>query len=290
MKVAFCILAHSQPLLTSRLVRRLTGFGDIYLHVDKKVDIAPFKKLLGDVVFYAQRYNVTWGASNQVSTFLHMMEEASRRAHYDYFSTHSGVDYPARPLPEFISFLENHNGEEFIECFPIPEDLRHRYEWYHLNTLKGRVYPPFADKILTKPLEKIMRGVEHCLAEILPKRGHYNSFAPYKGSNWFTVTNTFAKTAWSYWNNNPSVRRYAFFMHCPDEWYMQTIGAALGFSPRFSKHGSLYYIDWSEIARSPKILTEHDLTDIVGSKQFFTRKMSMESLELMDMLDSYAQA
>lgn len=66
MKLAFLISTHTDVSQLKRLVEALPDNSVFFIHVDGKVDIAPFKEaFIGDerVVFIEHRVNVKWEAS-----------------------------------------------------------------------------------------------------------------------------------------------------------------------------------------------------------------------------------
>ena len=42
MRIAHLILAHTDPAHIARLAKRLSQFSDVYIHIDKNIDITPF--------------------------------------------------------------------------------------------------------------------------------------------------------------------------------------------------------------------------------------------------------
>lgn len=66
MKIAYLMLTHQDPELAYRVSKKLTAETPhhVFIHVDKKADISPFKKLgtLGSQVHLLdKRINVWWG-------------------------------------------------------------------------------------------------------------------------------------------------------------------------------------------------------------------------------------
>lgn len=74
MKLAHFILAHNKPEQLCRLVDRL-AHPDVYIfiHVDKKADISPFRialKNCSNVVFVDNRVDIIWGSYRMVQATI----------------------------------------------------------------------------------------------------------------------------------------------------------------------------------------------------------------------------
>ncbi|MDN8980676.1 hypothetical protein Q0P29_14320, partial [Staphylococcus aureus] len=64
MKKAYLIMGHKSPKQIYRLLDRLNDeLSHFFIHIDRKVDITPFKTLedFGDKVTFLERYNSEWG-------------------------------------------------------------------------------------------------------------------------------------------------------------------------------------------------------------------------------------
>lgn len=279
MNVAFIIQAHADPGLLARFVSRIYGHGDIFIHLDAKVDIGPFKDTVrGKAEFINNRRRVTWGSSSILEAYMNLLEATSNTG-YDYYSLHSGADYPCRPLREYIDFLKNNRGEEFIDYQPMPESFKYRYRQIHL----GDFYKTVDRKTI---YDRGVTFLARLISKALPERKEFLNWPPYLGANWCTVSHAFAASALAYWRQNKQLRRYAAFCLLPEEWFMQTYGQAAGFAGKFSKHGYLRYVDWSAKGAHPANLREKDYTAILNSKAFFARKITPESDGLLDLLDA----
>ena len=100
MRIAFLIAAHAYPELLVRLVRKLEGpVGSVYVHVDRDVDIRPFKALFNregiSSVRLVPRVSSSWGTFGQVRASLSLLGEALRSdKEAGMFMLLSGQDYP----------------------------------------------------------------------------------------------------------------------------------------------------------------------------------------------------
>lgn len=278
MKVAFLIQAHACPEMLARLVCRLSGHGDIFIHIDARSDLRPFTERVDRrAQFIAHRSRVHWGGRSQLEAYMCLLEAAAVK-NYDYYSLHSGMDYPCRPLLEYLAFLRDNQGQEFIDSAPMPENFKIRYRKRFLTDF----YPTIARNTLR---DKAVNLLERVVCKILPQRGEFQGWLSYLGANWCTLSHGFITSALNYWRTRPDLRRYVLFFQSPDEWFMQTYGQMAGFAAKFSQHGNLRYVDWSAQGSHPAVLLDKDYAEIVRSKAFFARKMAPESEKLLDMLD-----
>ena len=281
MKVAFLILAHAYPRLAGRLIDRLCPHGDVFIHVDAKSDIKPFKESVGNNAVFVDRRSVRWGGASMVEATMCLVEAAFAKGGYDYYSLHSGVDYPVRPVGEFVRTLREGNGFEYIDCFPFPADNKVRYEERHLLDFKK-------NRLLDRGLSRIERWLKR-----LPKRSMYKNWISYKGAQWFTVTEKFILGVHACWQKDRALRAFTRTTFCPDEWFFQTVAVALGFTQIINSFECLRYVDWSGKRgdQYPAVLVDEDFADILSHPAFFARKMDpVASARLLDMLDEHIGA
>ena len=134
MNVASLISAYHNHSVVKRFVDKILPFGDVFIHVDAKCDIRKFHDILGDsVCFCSKRKYVSWGGRSQIDACIELLQTARAKKNYDYYSIHSDTDYPVRKVSDYILYLEKHDGHNFIESFPVPEENIFRYEKYHLD-------------------------------------------------------------------------------------------------------------------------------------------------------------
>lgn len=64
--LAYLISAYCDPDHVKQLIDALDVDADFYVHIDARVDDAPFRRLLPDKVHYVKRHPVSWGGYEQV--------------------------------------------------------------------------------------------------------------------------------------------------------------------------------------------------------------------------------
>ena len=145
-KTAFLVTAHDQPLIARRLLDRLdVPWARTFVHVDRKVDIRPFRAgYSGGATFLpdSRRVPVYWGGFSIAQAMLNMIEYAlEEMPDVERVVTLSGVDYPIRPLAEIGRFFARHPDVEFMR---VDRDVNpHRtqiHDWYIRRRFLGDNY------------------------------------------------------------------------------------------------------------------------------------------------------
>ncbi|MEO6522310.1 MAG: beta-1,6-N-acetylglucosaminyltransferase [Mucilaginibacter sp.] len=279
MKLAHLILAHTMHNQLARLIKRLHHpDADIYIHVDKKTDIAQFNdlQLTVPVFFITTRVSVDWGNYNMIEATLNSFEEiTSKNTSYTHINLLSSQDYPLKNASQIQNFLFDNLGKTFMRSYAIPEEWDEplgRLTRYNFGDYK------FPGKHLLQNLAN----------RILPDRKTPAGLKMYGRSQWFTITPQCALYVINYLKNNPSVR--LFFKHtwACDELVFQTI---LLNSPLKDSivNDHLRYIKFKRGDSRPKTLTMTDASDLTASGKLYARKFdSTIDYEILDYLDSLA--
>ena len=138
---AYCIIAHTDPVMLYVMVAMLDHpLNDIYIHIDRRVDITPFlsvKTRWSKVCFLPQRLAVEWGNTVQIDTELLIFEYACNRGPYTYYHMMSGQDLPLRSQDYIHEFMDKeHPHTEFVtvndENPDYLQDLDYKTRYYHL--------------------------------------------------------------------------------------------------------------------------------------------------------------
>src|SRR5690606_33969908 len=114
MKVAHLIMAYKHPVQLEKLVRRLNHPSfDIYIHLDKKIDIENFQFISKQqrVFFIKNRKVCNWGGfSFVIAITVSLKEILAKEVKYDYINLLSGQDYPIKSNAHFYDHLRAHQG------------------------------------------------------------------------------------------------------------------------------------------------------------------------------------
>jgi hypothetical protein len=276
MRVAHLILTYTTPLLTERLINRLSHAQfDFYIHVDNKYSIEPYLylKKYPHVYFIKKRVDVRWAAYNTIkATFSGIKEIAASGIKYDYINLISGQDYPIKSTEYIYDFFVKNKGKQFISYQSIEHqwlEALPRITRYHLTnfTFRGR------------------HRLEQIINWFTPKRKLPNDLVPYGKAMFWMLTADRAMYVVNYVESRPKLERFFNFTWGSDEFVFQTI---LMNSPYKDElvNNDYRYIDWSQGGTHPKVLGIEDLDKLKASDDLFARKFSTNiNHDLLDELD-----
>ena len=120
MSVAFVISAYKEPSLLRRLTRRLDGWPTA-LHIDAKVDLAPFAPVLAGRpdLEILPRHACYWGMFGHVAASLEGLRWFLRTGR-DHVVLLTGQCYPLRPIAELEATLSTLGPRSIISHDPLP--------------------------------------------------------------------------------------------------------------------------------------------------------------------------
>lgn len=276
MKVACVLLVHKNPGQIARLIERLTHPDiDCWVHIDKKCDSKEFRTALSvnkHVFFVPGNINIGWGCYNMVEAMLLAIRGAlDTNDKYDYVSFLSGQDYLLKPPHEFLKYLTENNGREFMSIQKLEASPGYmvRIKKYHFN---GYSFP--AKKLLQKFVNKV-----------LPDRKFPDSLEVRKGSQWITISGNACKYVLAFIDKNPRVKNYFKWVDSPDEFFFQTILFNSDFRNNIYD-GVFHFTNWSQHNKHPKLLTMQDREELWSSYYFFARKFDINTdEEILNLID-----
>ena len=276
MKVACVLLVHKNPGQIARLIGKLSHPGiDCWIHIDKKFDNSDFREQLSapNVFFVRDNMQVDWGCYNTVEAMVVCLRNiAKAKEEYGYVSFLSGQDYLLKPPNEFINYLRENNGKEFmsIQRLDASPDYVVRIKKYHFNAYSF-------------PGKKLLQRV---INKILPDRKFPKSFEVRKGSQWLTISKDATEYVLAFLDENPGFGSYFKLVDTPDEFFFQTILYNSNFRHKI-RDGVFHYTDWSEHTKHPKLLTMKDRDALWNSYYFFARKFDVNiDKGILDVIDS----
>jgi hypothetical protein len=252
----------------------LSTTGDVYLHVDKKADLAAFGEYRDKVCFVEPRIDVRWGGYSQIECMLALLD-AAKRKDFDYVCLISGDDLPLKSRDDIKEFFRRNNGKEFIgvqkEYDRAYIEFRIKYEHSELQYKKGK-----------NALELLLLKLRHLLR--LNKVNRYYKMLPplYYGSQWFCISRQMTDYIFAFLDENRWYKSAFERSYCADEHFFQTIVMNSPFRDRVYNYDTesdnnrmaLRYIDWDSGPQYPKILTEDDLPKIKNTDCIFGRKFA----------------
>lgn len=278
-KHAYLIIAHSQFDFLKLLLKNLDyELHDIYLMIDKKVKIdkSIFKNLNKKSNLYiVPSVSINWGGYSQIYAELTLLKHAVKRG-YSYYHLISGTDFPLKRNEEIYKFFEDSNKKEFIEvCRPINKKIiNERYSKYY-----------FLQDYNNKMLSRINKFMVFIQKKLHLNRNKNENF--FKGANWFSITDDFARYVLSHEKKINHLFKYTF---CCDEVFMQTLLMNSSFKKNLVNQETDFpnkrYTVWDQThVSSPKILVLNDFKNIITSNCLFARKFDeIMSKELVDII------
>lgn len=280
-KHAFLIIAHHKPNQLINLIKQIDHEdNDIYIHIDKKSNLksTQFETVPSkSKIFFTQQTSVNWGGFSQVNCELILLSTAvNNNTNYIYYHLLSGVDMILKKQKDFHLFFELHNGKEFIQ-----------FQRDHISEIKlNRVkyFYPFQEKVGDKStFKQALYGATNGFLLKIQKilninRIKHSTKVFQMGSNWFSITDNFAKYVVE---QIPSIRKQFRHTLCCDELFLQTLLINSSFKNNLyyknfddSLIGNQRFIIWQK--SRPITLSTANTKDILASDLLFARKFDDE--------------
>lgn len=280
MRLAHLILAHNNPLQLERLIKRLTYKNtDVYIHLDKKSNLADFKHLatFENVFFIVSRTAIVWANYSMVTATITSFEEIlSSGIDYSHINLLSGMDYPLKSASAIQEFLFEHADKTFMR-------FRHIFKEWEASTSRFTLYS-FGD--YNFPFKFTIQAV---MNKLMPARKLPEGLEPYGRSQWFTMTPVCIRYVIDYLKGHPNVKQFFRMTWGVDELIFQTI--LLNSKLKDSiVNDHLRYIRFDKQGSRPHTLTIADKQVLLDSNKFYARKFSTETdTEILDYLDQIAK-
>lgn len=283
MRHAILITTHDNVEISKNLLSLYDDKNiDFYFLIDKKAK-SYNEEVLKDIckkssVYFVPKINIYWGSFSQIQAEYILLENAVKKS-YDYYHLISGCDIPLYTKNEFFDFFEQNKGKEFVEY--SPKEIAEK------NKVQDRVkyYYVFMESVREK--SAIKRKPKTFLREFFLKLQKLLKIDRTKGkefqygSNWFDITDDFAKYVLK---NKPWVIKHFKKTCCADELFLQTL---LFNSPFYSN--SYYclneknrilqrnrYTDWTR--GQPYTFKKEDYNEIINIKEsLFIRKFNYKN-------------
>ena len=262
-----------------------TGFC-VFIHVDAKVAIDPFRDLISkdDRVRFLlgrERVAVNWGGYSTVEATLSLLQAAlNSPERFDRFCLLSGADFPIKSLNDLHRGLDSQ--VEFIRVdrrLDDTEDSKHSRYVRYAHSRDG----PTKDGSHKGP------------------RKVYDKICLYHGSTWWALTEGCISYIADYVQRNPDYPQFHRASLLSDEIFFHSIVKSSPYAGFIShdferaadleayfdlnEHGC-HYIDWnSKGVRLPKVLDDRDFHRLIGSGAYFARKFGDVSERLLERIE-----
>ena len=205
------------------------------------------------------------GGASQINAELLLLKKAVSVGPYQHYHLLSGADLPIKTQDQIVRFFEANKDKEFVRFEKPDYSHQDRTQYYHL----------LQDKV-GRSRNILCRGSEHLLVKLQKilhiKRNKNIQFQ--KGTNWFSITDDFARYVIDREEWIKKTFRYTF---CCDEVFLQTL---LIESPYIDNlyhkefdndpHAIMRFIDWKR--GNPYTFRISDFDELCESEMLFARK------------------
>ncbi len=255
MTVAYLIAAHADPASLQRLVTSLDS-SSIYVHIDGRVEEAPFRAVAPTARFVVDRENVTWGGWSQVLASLSLLRTSLEDVRHDRFVLLSGDSFPTQPQQGINTFFASTPQLEFINAVRMPSESRDkplsRLSQYHIA--HNREYTPTS--VLARAFNRL--GLPVCYRRLL------EGWVPYGGSTWWAISRRAAEAALAVTRDRPRLIKLARHAKMPDEFFFQTV--LLNSVSLTSIRPSVMYADWTHPTDRPAVIGKHHVAQLASAQ------------------------
>lgn len=304
MKIAYLILAHTDPLQLKRLVTSLyvSDSTFFFIHIDAKQNICPFQTALQNIpncIFIKKRITVNWGGYSLCMAEKELLKESIRfNPICDRFILLSGLDYPLWSNTEMLDEYSKNPNKLYIKAYNLssinePKKIPQRIQTYHFRDLS------FPNATLRK---YIIAGLMRMMNVLPIKKKRTIQFDNkiwniWGGSQWFNLTRECAIYVLSVMKNNKCVCKYFKTSLAPDELMIQTIifnSSYKVYAEAFDENGvypglvDTSYTHYIEYNGAQKVFTENDFEKLIMSQKMFCRKIQTgKSEKLIELINKY---
>ena len=301
MKIAYLILAHTDPIQLKRLVLSLSGEEKyFFIHIDKKMDISKFKEELEgiqNVYWTNKRIFITWCGYSQTEAILANLEEMFKtNIKFERVLMLTGLDYPLKSSKEIENEFKNNPNKQYMIGFNISKCTTkkqiEKITYYHFRDLH----------IKNAKISSIISSIWLKVNHIIPLRKKIftkekDCFDIYMSSEYWALTYECVKELYDTYMKNEKLRKYLKTAFCPSEMFMPT----LLFNSKFAKDATLFdskeytcladltLLHYIEYTSSIAIYDENDYEKLMNSGKMFVRKLvSGKSEKLIEMINEKA--
>jgi hypothetical protein len=279
MNHAYLIIAHNEFGILKKLVKLLDcNNNDIYIHIDKKIqnfNFMEYEKITDKAnLFFVPRIEISWSGFSQIQSELSLIKEAVKNE-YDYYHLISGVDLPIKSNEFIDNFFEKNKGKEFIQFDEFKPYIYKRAKYYHfwrefLFKRKRNKFMKFLNELPIIP--QMLLGIN---------RLKKNNLEIKKGSNWFSITHSFAKFICE---NEKFIHKNFKYTSCADELFLHTLINQSSFKNSIV-NDNCRYIDMVG-HNGPYTFKKEDYQALMNSDKLWARKFS-EKIDMEIVEDIY---
>lgn len=289
--IGYLIQAHAHPDQLSRLADALASpVSQSWIHIDRKVDQAPFEAAIGTKArFIAARVRVHWAGWSQVQATLNLMRAAlNDEPALTHLALLSGADFPLSSPETLLAYLRT-SRQEHIDAAPFPsEELKKPWSRIAKRFVEGGDRSGGLRGTAIRLLNRIYR--------MLPDRAvtpRLQGLRLHTGGSWWVISAPAARAILALVDSDhPSLALFRS-SRSADELFFQTLLCSGLTTLPIGR--AVTWADWRRRSASPEILNDTHLTlfadpgfrldGIHGDGPcFFVRKMPVDDGRFADRL------
>lgn len=291
MNIAYLISAHTDAPQLHRLISALHPDAELFIHIDKKADIAPFKALIKapNAHFIDNRIDVRWGTMIEVEYQIALIEAAvSFPRHFDRIFFLSGMDYPLWSNDKITQWLKSMGDKEILQGINMntPYINAQQRELYRRSRPLFRIFNNVWNQRLSILCRKMLSALGYRKRLSFTVAG--KTWNLYKGAAWWCISEELATFLLQTYRQHKEIYKYFRNSFGQAETLIQTIAfnsplwaqrcmLVEGVYPGLDALTPLHYIVYDPVI---KVMTEEDLPAMMESGKMFARKFrSGESLQ-----------
>lgn len=276
---AYIILVHQNPKQLDKLIQLLQGKHTVFfIHLDNKVDIASFKYLEGDKVFFVNNRVVChWGGFSLVKATYNALTEAHTFLKKQSITSYhclliSGQDLPLKSPRNIDQFLNNNKETSFFYYWQLPYD-----NWWDggmFRVTKLYLFNVRTYKKLNERVQKII--IFFGLKRYLPLnrlKAIDKEFKVYGSSQWFVINHDALNALMKHKNIYNKLVKAFRFSFAPDELFFISFYKYIQENERLHiENKATTHVVFEGADPNPKFLEVKDLQSPFENHTLFARK------------------
>lgn len=289
-RIAFLILAHSDPQHLQRLVDRLQPHA-VFVHWDLKSK--PIRCPVGATLIRPS-ISVYWAGFSQVQATIELIREALRSGEkFTKIVLLSGACYPIKKIEELNQYFKYDKDHNYLKSVCV-EDSEHLKMLVKKIKWRDGIFPhKYTRGKVGNFTERAVRKIIEAIVSLFPKR-RPRGLELYHGSNWWALSQECCRYILDLFEKRMDIKRFYRLTFSSDEQIFHTIVMNSEFRKDtdpvmlYRKRGTyqaanLHFIDPS----LQKWFDERDFFMLRDSQKFFVRKVKTGiSNKLLDMIDN----
>ena len=283
---SFIMTAYKDPGNLYRLVERLRGDFNVFIHIDSsstvlgKKDMNQLNQLCG--VMATSTYSITWGSYKHLLALIDLAREACKwTADGGYLHFISGQDYPVYNNQYIKDFFAD-NKKIYMDYRDLSHMEPHQKKFFQYKNHLWRFN--YWNK-LVHAVRNIDNWIQRSFGLLNDNIGGVRDIA--QGLVWMSMPKEPMQYALDYVHSNSRFMHDVYRLQVPEEFVFQTILGNSHFKNDIEPN-NLRYADWHRRNGSlPAYLDENDYDKILESGCLFARKIdSTISAKLIDRFEA----